>query len=169
MKWNLKKGSAFLPGVSLDKLKSMYAAEEKGEAKIRLLCAIKRKEGHSMDDIADQLYVPRTTTRDWIYRFQEHGVKAKDDRKASGSKPKLSPEQRVDLVDCLDKGPPGNLGGLWSTKEVVELVHRKYGVSYSNSRVWVILQRLGFSVQRPRRRHYKAASRKEQEAFKKSP
>jgi transposase len=166
MKWNLKKGDAFLPGVSLNKLKSMYAVE-KGKAKIRLLCAIKRREGLSMYKIAEQLCVSRSTIRDWIYKFQTCGLCVKDDRKAPGGKPKLSPKQQAELVECLLKGPPGNPGGLWSTKGVVCLIRKKFNVSLSHSRVWVILQKLGFSIQRPRKRHYKAASKKEQEAFKK--
>ena len=50
--WKLPKGEDFLPDVSIQELQRVYSMEKKAKPKLRLLCAIHRKEGKSIDDIA---------------------------------------------------------------------------------------------------------------------
>lgn len=168
MSWNLGKGDGFLPGVSLAELKNLYKKEKKAKPKQRLLCAIHRKQGESIDVIKDIVQMHRRTVHDILRRFDERGVVAKDSIKQSGRPPLLTEKQRKELVKDLEAGPLYNKSGLWTTKEVRDLLKRKYGLVFVNQHVWRIITSLGFTMQRPRKRHYKKASDGEIETFKKS-
>lgn len=168
MSWNLGKGKGFLPGVSLAELESMYKMEKNAKPKQRLLCAIHRKQGKSIDTIRDIMHMHRRTVHDTIRRFDARGVSAKDSIKQSGRPPLLTEKQRRELVKELEAGPPYNKSGLWSTKEVRDLLKRKYGISFVNQHIWRIITSLGFTMQRPRKRHYKRPSDAELDTFKKT-
>lgn len=165
--WHLEKGDSFLPEVSIKKLKQMYKEENKSKAKLRLLAAVHRKKGRSLDDIARLLEKPRRTVHGWLTYFQERGISAKDSIKQTGRKPMLTAKQIKGLAKALEKGPPHNPSGLWTTKEAREFIKKKYGISFVPQHIWRILISLGFSLQRPRKRHYKSASIGEMEHFKK--
>jgi transposase len=165
--WNLPKGEDFLPNTTLQELEKLYATEKRAKPKIRLLCAIHRKKGASIDDIAQITYLKRATVHSILRRFQERGISGKDAIKQTGRPPFLTLKQRKDLVRRLEKGPPGNRTGLWSTKEVKAYIKEKYGIQYTTVHVWELLKALGFSLQRPRPRHNKAPDEEELERFKK--
>ena len=101
-------------------------------------------------------------------RFQERGISGKDAIKQTGRPAFLTLKQRKDLVKQLEKGPPRNRTGLWSTKEVQEYIKEKYGVEYTNVHMWELLKALGFTFQRPRPRHHKALTRRSSSGLKKS-
>jgi transposase len=165
--WTLKKGESFLSDISSRKLQKLYADEKQAKAKLRLLAAIRRRKGDSIDAIANSLEKPRRTIHGWLTRFEKRGIKAKDAIKQPGRKPALTAKQRKQLVRELERGPPNNRDGLWSTKEVRELIKRKYGADFASQHVWRILVQLGFSLQTPRKRHYLRPSKKELDLFKK--
>lgn len=166
--WDLPKGDSFLPTIRVEQLRQLYGAEEKTKPKLRILCAIHRKKGESIDDIVDATNLKRTTVHDILHRFCMKGIEGKDAIKQDGRPSLLTLKQRKALVAHLEKrGPPGSKGGLWTTKEVREYIRRKYRVEYTNVHVWELLQVLGFSVQKPRPRHYKHASDNEVGKFKK--
>ena len=50
---------------------------------------------------------------------------------------------------------------------IVDYIAQRFDVHYNPSSVGALVHRLGFSYKTPRPRHRKAASREEQEAFKK--
>jgi len=165
--WNLPKGEDFLPGIDIRDLRSRFREEKKAKPKVRLQCAIHRKEGKSIDDIADSTHLKRRTVHETLRRFIKRGIDAKDSMKQSGRPPKLTKKQRKKLIGTLERGPPHNRTGLWTTKDVRELIRKEFGVEYRHSHVWELLKAAGFSIQRPRPRHHKAPSKIEVEHFKK--
>ena len=164
--WELKKGKSFLPTTSLESLNGLYAKEQNAKAKLRILAAIRRKKGDSIDDIAGTLEKPRRTIHGWLTRFQERGLKAKKDEKRTGRPSFLSKSQLRSLRRDLLRGPPHDSAGLWLMKDIRQLLKKKYGVSYCRENVFKTLKRLGLSFQKPRPQHYKT-DKKEQEQFKK--
>jgi len=164
---NLPKSEEFLPKTPLEELENLYAYEKRAKPKIRLLCAIHRKKGASIDEIAAITNQNRRTVHAILHRFQERGVNGKDAIKQTGRPAFLTLEQRRILVKQLERGPPRNRTGLWSTKEVQEYIKKQYGVEYTSVHVWELLKALGFTLQRPRPRHHKEASPEEIERFKK--
>jgi len=167
--WNLSKGNDFLPSVSIVRLQNAYRKEQGARPKIRLLCAIHRKNGESLDSICQVANPQKTTVHDILHRFAERGLKGKNDEQRSGRPPKLRAKQRNKLIAILDKGPAYNRNGLWTTKEVREIIRKEFGVKYAHPYVWQVLQTAGFSIQRPRPKHYKSPSDEEKAHFKKRP
>ena len=167
MMWDLPKGDRFLPRVNLGRLENLYRTEEKAKPKIRLLCAIGRKKGESIDEIARMTDLKRRTVHDILHRFCDRGVLAKDSIKQEGRPAFLSMRERKTIVKALERGPPGNKTGLWTTKEVKDFIKKKYNITYSNGHVWELLRALGLTLQRPRPRHYKHPTDDETDRFKK--
>jgi len=165
--WNLPSGEDFLPKTSMGHLRRLYKNETETKPKMRLLCAIHRKEGKSLDAIADKTKMKRRTVHETLWRFIERGVEGKDSIKQDGRPPRLTKAQQKQLIRTLERGPPKNPSGLWTTKEVRELIHKKYGVLYAHQHVWEILKAAGFSLQKPRPRNHKAPPKAEIEHFKK--
>ena len=165
--WKLAKGNFFLPEISLKNLQKIYDKEKNAKSKLRLLSAVHRKRGKSIDDIASLISRPRRTIHGWLTRFQKRGIDGKDSIKQSGRPATLTFTQRKNLVRDLERGPPHNKTGLWSTKELKDLLKCKYKVEFVNQHVWRLLVSLGFSMQRPRKQHYRKPSEEEIIQFKK--
>lgn len=165
--WNLTKGKEFLPDISLQKLQKIYDKEKNAKSKLRLLSAVHRKRKRSIDEIAYLLSKPRRTVHGWLTRLQKRGIGGKDSIKQTGRPATLTLTQRKNLVKDLERGPPQNPTGLWSTKELKYLLKRKYKVKFVNQHVWRLLVSLGFSMQHPRKQHYQKPSKEEIAHFKK--
>ena len=167
MSWDLARGEEFLPRTSLSELKQLMRAEHDAKPRLRLLIALHRKQGRPLDEIAEACGVPRRTVHGTLGRFQERGVAAAHAAKKDGRPPRLTSQQRRVLVRELERGPAHNHAGLWTTKQVRELVRKRFGIAYAPQHVWRILKACGFALLRPRPRHHKAVSRVEMERFKK--
>jgi transposase len=154
--WQLKKGSAFLPYVSLQRLQKLYEREDNAKAKLRLLAAIRRKKGGSIDDIAAHLEKPRRTIHGWLQRFEQRRLKAVHDKKQPGRTPKLTRSQLRRLRRELIRGPAHVPGRLWTVRLVNEHLRKNYSIDYERKHLTTVLHNLGFSVQKPRQQHYKA-------------
>mgnify|MGYP001589561104 CR=1 FL=1 len=165
--WQLPKGKEFLPAVSQQRLQRLYDSELNAKPKIRLLSAIHRKKGKSIDEIAYLLSKNRRTVHSWLVRFNKRGIEAKDSIKQPGKTPVLTLKQRQKLVKILEQGPPHNPLGLWTSKEVRALITKKFKRTYVKQHVWRLLVSLGFSMQRPRKRHYQRPDDEEIAQFKK--
>ena len=165
--WDLPKGEDFLPRVNLDELEKLYFAENKAKPKIRLLCAIHRKRGESIDEIADITNLKRRTVHAILHRFKERGIGGKDNIKQGGRPSYLTIKQRKELVKQLQSGSSRNKTGLWSTKEVRDYIKKEYDVTYTSGYVWEVLKALGFSLQRSWLSHRKAPDAKAEDRFKK--
>jgi len=167
--WELPKGKKFLPAASLKELERLYKNEKNYKAKLRLLTAIHRKENKSLDKIASLIHKNKRTVHQWLWKFHEDGIEAKDSKKQTGRPCKLDYRQRKELMMQLEKGPPHSPNGLWTSKEVRNFIRKQYDVMYGPTNIWNILTKSGFSVQRPRKKHHKSASIEEIKHFKKSP
>ncbi len=167
MAWNLARGEAFLPNVSLRELKQKMSAETNAKTKLRWLIAIHRKQNKTLDAIAEACAAPKSTVQHVLYRFEEKGKNAAHAVKQEGRPPQLSKKQREKLLRLLEAGNPRTPSRLWTSKEVLALIRKKFGVSYTPQHVWRLLIACGFSLQIPRPRHYKSPGKEVHEAFKK--
>jgi transposase len=163
----LVKGAAFLHGISEQRLRKLSRREKLRKPQLRLLAALRRKQGWTLERIATSLEQPLMTVHGWLTRLQRRGIEGLQDRKQTGRPAHLTLEQKRQLLEDLERGPPHNSSGLWTTKLVQELLRRKYGVSFVKQHVWRILDRLGFALLRPRKRHYQRADAATIAAFKK--
>lgn len=84
-------------------------------------------------------------------RGREGGTGALRRRTAPGSAPRLTVDQRTELVAALAKGAPafGFIGEVWTTKRIAALIKELFGVSYHQAHVSRLVRALGQSVQLP--------------------
>lgn len=165
----VKKGKDFLPKVSLKILENLYHQENNAKSKIRLQCAILRKEGKTIEEIADVSRKPKTTISDILKRFEQKGIFAKDAIKQKGQPKKLSTKDIKLLERTLSKKPiaSGLPFVVWTTKLVRYFIEKRFGVSYVLMQIHRILQKINFSMQKQRPEHIRA-NKEIQRRFKKN-
>lgn len=169
MTWNLARGETFLPHVSIQELKQNMEAEANAKARLRWLVAIHRKEGKPIDAIAEACAMPRSTVQGILYRFEDKGKEAACAVKQEGRPPQLTKKQQERLLRILEEGNPRAPSRLWTSKEVLALIKKKFYVIYTPQHVWRLLKSCDFSLLQPRPRHYKSPSDEEKNQFKKKP
>src|SRR3989338_6737620 len=101
----VKKGVDFLPNVSLKNLENLYHIEKNAKSKLRLQCAILRKEGKKIVNISEVTRKPNTTISDILNRFEKKGIMAKDAIKQKGQPRRLSVKDLKRLDKSLSKKP----------------------------------------------------------------
>jgi transposase len=111
-------------------------------------------EGRTGSEMAQQLDVDRSTIARWVAAYAAKGVPALTPRAAPGPRSRLTDEQLHRLGQAIEQGPEaaGFSCGVWTTRIVAEYIRREFGVEYNWKYVGELLHRLGFSVQRPRKR-----------------
>lgn len=110
--------------------------------------------GKSVITLCSELRVVRSTINRWLIWFQAEGTDGLRTKKAPGGIPLLTDDQYGQLISLIEGGPiaAGFSTGLWTGPMIGELIRRQFGVKYHNHHIPRLLNKLGFSVQRPRRR-----------------
>ena len=116
----------------------------------RLRAGRQLTRGVAQAEVARRVGVSRTTVSTWNRELAASGL---DGLKARprGRPPGLSDAQRGELMTALLGGAlaEGFATDLWTLPRVGALIERRFGRTYSESQVWRILVKLGFSCQRP--------------------
>ena len=74
----------------------------------------------------------------------------------------------LDVLRERLKSPPED-GGVWTAKKVAAVMAAELGLErVAEQRGWEALRAIGWTLQKPRPRHARAASPEEQEAYKKN-
>src|SRR5918912_3423793 len=135
----------------------------------RMLALALVLEGSSREDAARHAGMDRQTLRDWVHRYNEEGLAGLYDRRRSGRKPRLTPEQEAELATAVDRGPdPGRDGVVrWRRVDLKALIEARFGVRLHERSVGKVLRRLGFARLSVRPKHPKA-DEAAQEAFNKA-
>lgn len=111
-------------------------------------------EKRSVISLSAELDVTRGSINRWLQWFDADGTDGLRPRERPGGPPRLSDPQRAELAATIEAGPEaaGFTTGLWTGPMIGDLIRRRFGVSYHNHHVPRLLHKLGFSVQRPRKR-----------------
>jgi transposase len=120
--------------------------------------------GVTQAEVARQLEVSAQAVSVWHGRWRAGGPDALRSKGPSGSTPRLSDAQLATVEQTLLKGATTNgfVGELWTLERIALVIERLTGVRYHPAWVWAVLHhRLGWTVQRPRRR----ATERDQEAM----
>ena len=165
----VKKGTDFLPRISSKELEKLYHSENNAKAKLRLQCAILRKDGNTIENISEVTKKPNTTISDILIRFEQKGIIAKDAVKQKGQPIKLSAKDLKKLNRALSKKPidSGLPFVVWTTKLVKYFIEKRFGVSYVLMQIHRILKKIKFSLQKQRPEHIRA-NKEIQRQFKKN-
>ena len=91
-----------------------------------------------------------------------------DRRRGNGTKATVLTAEVLDTLRERVKAPPDD-GGVWSSSKVAAVMAAELGLgSVAEQRGWEALGAIGWTIQRPRPRHARAATLEEQAAFKES-
>jgi transposase len=111
--------------------------------------------GVTQAEVARQLAVSAQAVSVWHARWKAGGTEALYSRGPSGPTPRLSDAQLATVEQTLLKGATANgfTGELWTLERIALVIERLTGVRYHPAWVWAVLHhRLGWTVQRPKRR-----------------
>jgi transposase len=124
--------------------------------------------GRSEREVAQVTGYGRRWVGEVARRYEEGGPDGLGDRRRgnAGARPLLGAEDEAALRAALAE-PPAD-GGLWTGPKVATWMAARLGREVWPQRGWDYLEKLGYSAQRPRPRHAKAASPEEQAAYKTS-
>jgi transposase len=105
----------------------------------------------SQAEIARQLGVSRATVSDWAKKVEAEGIRGLRKRTTKGGTSKLTKEQKQRLKRLLDHGARANgfSTDRWTLQRVQELIQREFAVSYHPNYLNRLLDKLGFSPQKP--------------------
>jgi putative transposase len=146
------------------------AAKNDDAAKARRLLAMAMVlEGTSRLDAARQTGMDRQTLRDWVLRYNEHGVDGLTSRKPPGAAAKLSAAQMSELSDLVLAGPDPKVDKVvrWRCLDLREQVTRRFCVTVPERTIAKWLRKLKLTRLQPRPFHPKR-DEAAQEAFKKT-
>jgi len=106
--------------------------------------------------------------RDWVVRFNACGPDGLLDGKAPGARSRLDDAQRRALVETVERGPIPAIHGVvrWRLCDLVQWLHREFGVSLDETTVGRELKKLGYVKLTARPRPH-AQIEPAMEAFKK--
>ena len=113
-------------------------------------------------------FVPRWV-EELLVRYNRFGPSSLGDRRrGNGAKATVLTPEILDVLRERLKSPPDD-GGVWTARKVAAVIAAELGLArVAEQRGWEALRAIGWTIQRPRPRHVRAARPDEQAAFKKS-
>lgn len=112
----------------------------------RLLALAMVMDGHSRAIAAQSGAMDRQTLRDWVHRFNRHGLAGLSDAAHTGRPRSLSAEQEIEVDAWVEKGPDLVEDGVvrWRRIDLRERIKARFGVTFHVRSVGKILRRLNF-------------------------
>jgi transposase len=127
-------------------------SEQLAQLERRRLRAVKLfDQGLSQAEVARKVGVHRQSASRWFKVWQTNGAQALKKAGRAGRKPRLTDENLNQLERALKEGPEAHGFGtlLWTTQRVATVIERQTAVRYHPDHVYRLLQKLGWSCQRP--------------------
>jgi transposase len=136
----------------------------------RLLAIANALGGMSRAEAAKSAGMDRQTLRDWVIRYNEHGVAGLADNWKGGRPPLLTMDEQAELLAVVMAGPDPEKDGFcaFTRDDLVTVAKKRFGKAMHPTSMGKLLERLGLSRQKARPSHPlkdPAAAA----AFKKSP
>lgn len=162
------KGTEYLPNKSVTELLDLYRKEKDSKASIRLLCAIHRKNGKTIPDIAEILLIPTSTVSDHLRRLSKDFNELYDKR-IQKRPPRLTMNEHKQLIEAIENSPTqsGYPAIVWTTKMILHYIRNNFNKKFTPHGLRKLLYRANFVRLKPRPYHAKG-NKKEQEEFKKN-
>jgi transposase len=151
-------------------LRKLAKAETDARVARRLLAIANALGGVNRAEAAASGGMDRQTLRDWVIRYNAHGVAGLSDRWSGGRPPVLTAEEQAELLAVVMAGPDPEKDGFsaFTREDLVAVAAKRFGKSMHATSMGRLLRRLGLSRQKARPSHPMkdpAAAA----AFKKSP
>ena len=110
-----------------------------------------KQAGWTQQAIAGALGVTPGAVSQWFKRAAQHGVEALRHRPPPGPRLRLNAAQLQQLPELLARGAEahGFRGEMWTHARIALVIQRNLGVEYHPNHIGRLLQRIGWSRQKP--------------------
>ncbi len=110
------------------------------------LCGMSRKAA------AEAAGMDRQTLRDWVIRYNAHGLDGLCDRWGEGRPARLEPQEQAELARIIIAGPDPETDGIsaYTLDDLVGICQARFGKTLHASSMSRLVRRLGFSRQKAR-------------------
>jgi transposase len=151
-------------------LRKLAKGEEDVRVTRRLLAIANALDGMSREAAAEAAGMDRQTLRDWVIRYNAHGIDGLLDRWGSGRPPRLEPDELAELYAIVMAGPDPEKDGFcaFTREDLVRICEQRFGKTMHRASMGRLLRKIGLSRQKARPSHPQKDPAS-QEAFKKSP
>ena len=151
-------------------LRKLAKGETDGRVARRILAIANALDGMSRKAAAEAAGMDRQTLRDWVLRYNAHGIGGLTDRWGDGRPPTFDAQEQAELVRIVLAGPDPETSGLsaYTLEDLAGICEQRFGKRMHPWSLGRLLKRLGLSRQKTRPSHPMkdpAAAA----AFKKSP
>ncbi len=157
------------PEVTAERLRAELSVSSERRKVLKLLGLLKVIEGEENQDTARFLEVDRHTIGIWVKRVNQDGIAGLEEQRGRGRKPGLTEEQKEALKKVLLESPRshGFRENLWGGRILLVYIQKTYGITYKLSTMYVLLNGLGYTLQR-HKRAYVEENEEKQDEFKAS-
>ena len=151
-------------------LRKLAKSESDTRVARRILAIANALDGMSREDAARSAGMDRQTLRDWVLRYNAHGIGGLADRWGDGRPPTFDAQEQAELMRMVLAGPDPETSGLsaYTLEDLASLCEEQFGKRMHPWSLGRLLKRLGFSRQKTRPSHPQKDPAA-QAAFKKSP
>ena len=126
-------------------------------------------QGRSCAEVAQLTSLARRWVEQLLARYNQFGPSSLGDRRrGNGTRPTVLTPAVLDVVRERLTSPPED-GGLWTAKRVAAVMAAELGLErVAEQRGWEARRAMGWTIQKPRPRHARAAGPEAQAEFTKS-
>lgn len=121
----------------------------------RILAIANALDGMSREDAARSAGMDRQTLRDWVLRYNVHGVDGLADRWNGGRPPTFTAAEQAQIVEIVLAGPDVETSGLsaYTLEDLAKICEERFGKSMHPWSLGRLLAKLGLSRQKARPIH----------------
>lgn len=121
----------------------------------RVLAIANALDGMSREDAARSAGMDRQTLRDWVLRYNAHGLDGLADRWNGGRPPTFTPKEQAEIVEIVLAGPDIEASGLsaYTLEDLSHICEERFGKSMHPWSLGRLLKKLGLSRQKTRPIH----------------
>jgi transposase len=155
-----------LDDITLEELQTQLGQTEGEVPTNRVLAATARKQGDTLETLAERHNVCEKTIRNWLDRFAEQPIdQAPYDDDRSGRPPELTDREYDEFIADLHESPTevGYDRQAWFPALAHDHLRNAFGVEYSLRHIRRLMHEAGLSWRTARPRHYDADPEKEAE------
>ena len=128
-------------------LRKTAKAESDVRAARRMLALANALSGMSREASAQAAGMDRQTSRDWVIRYDEHGLDGLYDRWGDGRPPRLTGEEQAELIGIVLAGSEPERTGIsnYTREDFVRICEEHFGKTFHPSSIGRVPKRLGLS------------------------
>lgn len=148
----MRKLTIMHPEITAERLREELSSSPEKRKALRILALLKLLEGKKNIETAEFLECHRVSITAWVDRVNAEGLAGLEEKPGRGLKSRLTEPQKAELKhDIISTKPKdhGLAGNLWVGSTIQEHIKRKWNIVYKQANIYVILDTLNITIQRP--------------------